>query len=427
MKNVSTFLLVSLFCFFLFDSSTPQSEIFSPPSEFVQFNTIPPEYSTIGGTATFLGPFANTARTIQFLIHDTLLIDLVGKELQGISFRLPVSATSNWPVDEGTYPNYDIYLSESVAPSARSLTFADNVVGPQTQVRSGSLVIPADSYTFGLVPNNWGPEITFNNYWLYNGGHLLIEIRSSIPNTTSRSVDAIGTSTAGYGTLFSACWASGSTATSGSQGNFCILRLTSDVPVPVELTSFTTNTITNTVELQWITASELNNSGFEIQRKFNTSEFESIGFINGNGTTTEESNYSFTDYNLTEGQYSYRLKQIDFDGTFEFSNEINVEINSPENFSLAQNYPNPFNPSTTIKYSIPNVTLSGVEGSRVQLKVFDVLGNEVATLVNEYKNAGSYEVDFSTTGGATSLSSGVYFYKLSAGSFVQTKKMILLK
>jgi len=423
MKNVSTFLLVSLFSFFLFNSSTPQSDIVDPPTEFAQFNTIPPEYGSVGGTATFIGPLASTARTIQFLIHDTLLTDLVGKDLQGISFRLPGSATSNWPAAEVTYPTYDIYLSESVTPSARSLTFADNVVGPQTQVRSGPLVIPTDSYTFGLVPNDFGPQITFNNFWLYNGGHLLIEIRSSVPNTTSRSVDAIGTSTSGYGTLFSACWASGSTATSGSQGNFCILRLTSDSPVPVELTSFTANTINNNVELEWVTASELNNAGFEIQRKLNNSDFESIGFIIGNGTTTEVSNYSFTDYNLTEGQYSYRLKQLDFDGTFEFSNEINVEINAPENYYLGQNYPNPFNPNTTIKFSIPNVTLSGVEGSRVTLTVYDVLGTEIAILVNEEKPAGSYEVSFD----ASSLTSGAYFYKLQSGSFVQTKKMILIK
>ncbi|HCY77070.1 MAG TPA: hypothetical protein DHV28_14200 [Ignavibacteriales bacterium] len=95
----------------------------------------------------------------------------------------------------------------------------------------------------------------------------------------------------------------------------------------------------------------------------------------------------------------------------------------PEKFSLFQNYPNPFNPSTTIRYSIPNVTLSGVEGSRVQLRIYDILGNEVATLVNEYKPAGMYNLQFTMN----NLASGIYFYRLTAGSFVQTKKMILLK
>ena len=104
--------------------------------------------------------------------------------------------------------------------------------------------------------------------------------------------------------------------------------------------------------------------------------------------------------------------------------DVNEAINNlPQQFSLEQNYPNPFNPSTTIKYSIPDVTLSGVEGFRVQLKVYDVLGNEVATLVNEEKPVGSYEVTFDVS----NLSSGVYFYKLTAGAFTETKKMIVLK
>ncbi len=357
MKNVLTFLLISLFFLYFSYSSAQQSEVLNPPTEIAQYKVIPPEYATIGGTATFIGPLASTARTIQFLIHDSLLTDFVGQELQGFSFRLPGSATTNWPAAEVTYPNYDIYLSESVDPSARSLTFANNIVGTQTQVRTGPLVIPADSYTFNQVPNEFGPEISFNNYWLYNGGNLLIEIRSSVPNSTSRSVDALSTTTTGYGTSFSACWASGSTATSGSQGNFCILRLTADNPIPVELTSFTANTLRNKVELKWVTATEINNSGFEIQRKLNSSEFQSIGFVTGNGTTTGKSNYTFTDINLPIGQYIYRLKQIDFDGTYEFSNEINVEVNSPEDYSLAQNYPNPFNPSTTISSQVISIVV----------------------------------------------------------------------
>ncbi|MCK7526056.1 MAG: T9SS type A sorting domain-containing protein [Ignavibacteriales bacterium] len=138
-----------------------------------------------------------------------------------------------------------------------------------------------------------------------------------------------------------------------------------------------------------------------------------------------------TDQSPVAGKSYYRLKQIDFDGSFEYSNIVEVDLNIPTQFSLEQNYPNPFNPSTKIKYSIPNVTLSGVEGSRVILKVYDVLGNEVATLVNEEKPAGNYEVNFN----ASKLSSGVYFYKLrvedpstsSGEGFVQTKKMILLR
>ena len=204
--------------------------------------------------------------------------------------------------------------------------------------------------------------------------------------------------------------------------------------VPVELTTFTAIAQYNYVELNWATATELNNLGFEIQKspsptpslregaleQFN---WQPIGFVNGNGTSTEIINYTFTDLNPLEGKSFYRLKQIDFDGTFEYSNIIEVDFSLPIGFSLEQNYPNPFNPTTTIKYSVPNVTLGGAKGSNVQLKIYDVLGNEVATLINEEKPAGNYEIRFD----AAKLSSGVYFYQLKAERFLETKKMILLR
>jgi len=144
--------------------------------------------------------------------------------------------------------------------------------------------------------------------------------------------------------------------------------------------------------------------------------WRSIGFVNGNGTTTEPQSYSFVDKLLEAGKYQYRLKQIDFDGTFEYSDIIEVEINPPTKFSLEQNYPNPFNPITKINYSIKNAGL-------VQIKIYDILGSEVATLVNEEKAAGKYEVNFNSS----SLASGVYIYKIQAGSFISSKKMMLLK
>src|SRR5574338_1315859 len=200
--------------------------------------------------------------------------------------------------------------------------------------------------------------------------------------------------------------------------------------IPVELTSFTSSVEENNVTLNWQTATETNNSGFDIERNTPLNPlsrepvpiyreeaegrgvWEKIGFVIGKGTTTEINNYSFVDDEpLTQKTY-YRLKQIDFDGTFSYSNEVDVDVNAPLTFSLEQNYPNPFNPNTTIKYSIPNVTLSGVEGSRVQLKVYDVLGNEIAVLVNEEQSAGTYNVEFRMQN--LELSSGIYFYKLQA-------------
>jgi hypothetical protein len=189
--------------------------------------------------------------------------------------------------------------------------------------------------------------------------------------------------------------------------------------IPVELVSFNANIFKDKVDLHWSTATEINNSGFNIERS-NGGEFKVLGFVTGHGTTTEIQNYSFTDNNVSTGKYSYRLKQIDLDGTYEYSKTIEVEITSPLEFSLAQNYPNPFNPSTTIKYAISSKQL-------VQLKVFDILGREIVALVNEEQSAGNYEVEFKSSVGSLQLASGIYFYKLQTGSFVQTRKMILLR
>jgi len=187
-------------------------------------------------------------------------------------------------------------------------------------------------------------------------------------------------------------------------------------PVPVELVSFTANTNNNNVELNWSTATEVNNKGFDLQRRSENQDYKSIAFIDGYGTTTERQNYYFKDQSLSEGTYYYRLKQLDFNGEFDYSDEIIVEISNPVSFDLAQNYPNPFNPSTKINYTI-------AEAGFTSLKVYDVLGNEVATLVNGEKPAGEYDVEFS----GSELNSGIYFYQLKAGSFIETKKMQLIK
>ncbi len=185
--------------------------------------------------------------------------------------------------------------------------------------------------------------------------------------------------------------------------------------IPVELTSFTASTSEGEVTLNWSTATETNSSGFEIEKR-QDSEWERIGFVEGHGTTTERQKYSYIDRNVTTGKYLYRLKQIDFDGSYEYSKVVDVDINSPIDFALQQNFPNPYNPSTIIKYSLPIKT-------QIQLIVFNALGEELRQLVNEEKEAGNYEIEFN----ASSLPSGVYFYQLIAGNFVETKKMILIK
>ena len=188
------------------------------------------------------------------------------------------------------------------------------------------------------------------------------------------------------------------------------------VALPVEISSFTSNVISGNVLLQWNTATEVNNYGFEVEKQSSINNWSKIGFVEGNGTTNAPKSYSFTD-KAVAGKTSYRLKQIDRDGKFEYSQTIEVTAaNTPKEFALAQNYPNPFNPTTVISYQLP------VSGN-VSLKIFDILGKEVAVLVNEVKEAGSYSAQFD----GTKLSSGLYFYKLTTNQFSSIRKMLLLK
>ena len=190
-------------------------------------------------------------------------------------------------------------------------------------------------------------------------------------------------------------------------------------PVPVELSSFTAEYSNNSIILNWQTETEINNRGFEIEKSNLTKKigWESISFIEGKGTTSEKNNYSFTDKNLSAGKYSYRLKQIDFDGTFEYSDVVEVDVLLPHEFILEQNYPNPFNPTTLIRFHLPIET-------KVSVKIYNVLGKEVATLVNETKESGIHDIEFTNNG---QFSSGIYFYTISTESFTDTKKFILLK
>jgi len=198
-----------------------------------------------------------------------------------------------------------------------------------------------------------------------------------------------------------------------------------DPLLPVELSSFTSTINRRDVTLNWTTVSEVNNSGFDIERRDSRSQtqdvWNKVGYVNGNGTSSTAHSYSFTDRGLNSGKYNYRLKQIDFNGNFEYFNLSNeVIIGVPSNFELSQNYPNPFNPSTKINYDLPF-------DSKVSIKLFDMSGKEVANLVSEVKTAGYYTVNFN----ASNLSSGVYFYKIIAegngNNFVATKRMALIK
>jgi hypothetical protein len=187
-------------------------------------------------------------------------------------------------------------------------------------------------------------------------------------------------------------------------------------PFPVELSSFTGMVINNTIQLNWQTETEVDNYGYEIERQVNESEWSNIGFVKGYGNSNSPKRYKFTDINPAGGsKFRYRLKQIDNDGTYEYSDIVDVEF-VPTEFALYQNYPNPFNNSTLIKFSLP-------EAGKVSIRVYSTAGEEITELVNKDYEAGYHKVEFNVR----SYASGVYFYRLQAGDYIETKKMVLMK
>lgn len=276
--------------------------------------------------------------------------------------------------------------------------------GPYTQAgvdiaASNDNLVPVSTYLHVL--NN---ELTHNSPVSYTGGQVVFEFTYTAPDTALPQ------------TLYA-------TGSSRKYWNFAVdkpIVILGDVPV--ELVSFNASIVNSSVLLNWQTSTETNNKGFMIERKLND-EWQNISFLQGNGTTTETSQYNFTDNSVPQtysGKISYRLNQIDFNGSNHYSNTIEIDYSTVSSFSLLQNYPNPFNPSTVIEYSIPDNSGKSVP---VTLKIYDVLGNELMTLVNTSQVSGNYKVRFNGSG----LSSGVYIYQLKYGNLSQTKKMVLNK
>ncbi len=357
------------------------------------------------------------------------------------------TASSNFPVTPGAFqltPGGDPYIADAFVTKLNNLGSAliySTYLGGQGDDLGRSIVLASDgsiiltgwtnsdnfpSTPDAYQPSNGGTQDVFVtkvnldgsalDYSTYLGGSNL-DYGFYLATDTDGNVSVTGWT---QSTNFPTSSGAYQTAYGGGDYDAFVTKFLVDL-IPVELTSFYANVSEDKVNLNWSTSTETNNSGFNIERS-SGSEFQVIGFAAGHGTTTEIQSYTFTDDNVSNGKYSYRLKQIDLDGTFEYSKTIEVEVTTPLEFSLAQNYPNPFNPSTTIKYNIPSEG-TGLALSAVTLKVYDVLGKEVATLVNEEKPAGNFEIEFD----ATHLSSGVYYYQLRTGEFVETKKMILLR
>ena len=342
--------------------------------------------------------------------------------------------------DKGEW--FEIYNAESDDVNIDGYIIKDNGSESHTINNGGSLIIPAGGFIVLGINNdnatNGGLTVDYqyNGFSLGNGDDEVILVYSdgttiidkveydngsTFPDPSGASMvlkdltadNNVGsnwtTSTQREGSY------DGSGSDKGSPG-----ALGSDAVLPVELQSFVAKTNGNSVVLNWQTTTEVNNYGFEIQRSTEKATWNKIGFVEGNGTSNSPKEYSFTDVVSQSGKYSYRLKQIDIDGSYKYSNVVEVNVGSPEKFELGQNYPNPFNPTTTIEYSIPNV---GASEQNVQLKIYDVLGRKVATLINQKQSPGNYKVKFD----ASKLNSGVYFYTLRTGDFVSTKKMIIMK
>jgi hypothetical protein len=204
-------------------------------------------------------------------------------------------------------------------------------------------------------------------------------------------------------------------------GQFSTILKYTNGSVPVELISFTGRLNGSNVTLNWGTATEINNYGFEIEkmagkRQTDAGSWEKIGFVNGTGTTTFAHYYSFADKNVSAGNYTYRLKQIDQNGKFTYSKTIEVNTGVPAEFVLLQNYPNPFNPSTIIRFEVP-------KSSRIKLTIYNMIGETVKVLSDAIYEAGVYEKSFD----ARDLASGVYIYQLRANDFIMSKKMVLTK
>jgi hypothetical protein len=280
----------------------------------------------------------------------------------------------------------------------------------------------ASKYGMGWSSSAWFP--TTNNLWVWSqvtGGTtaLLTAIDVATDVTVGSYTFTLPGGSVGIPGGAEVCILNGEYVLLLNYQNFAIGCYFIAV-VPVELTSFTATAQTNSVVLNWSTSTETNNQGFEIERAHN-GIVETVGFVAGFGTTSEPKSYSFVDSNVEPGIYSYRLKQIDYDGTFKLHMAQQVEVFAPAEFSLTQNYPNPFNPSTKIDFSL-------AVDSRVTLNIYNVLGEQVATLLNSNIAAGSHSVDFNAAG----LNSGVYLYKINAvgidgQEFTQVRKMTLTK
>jgi hypothetical protein len=290
--------------------------------------------------------------------------------------------------------------------------------------RWGGAIPMPDEIMFDLGQNEMVAQTRFS-FFLWNSGRIYIySVYSSMDGNSWSAITENDTSSSSEWSVLNfnpvECRYIKLVSISNNQSQWAGIyeaELWGENLIPVELESFSAEANKEgNVVLSWTTSTETNNSSFVIERRQENNQYTPIGTVQGKGTSTLPNSYTFTDNTVRAGTYIYRLKQIDFNGSVSYSKPVTVEVAVPTSFILSQNYPNPFNPATTISFSVP-------EESFVTLKVYDILGNEVKTLVYEKKSQGTYKVQFN----AVNMTSGVYFYRIQAGSFVAVRKMILIK
>jgi hypothetical protein len=322
------------------------------------------------------------------------------------------------------YSNNDIFIAK-YDPYGNCL-WAKQAGGSGDDVGNS---ISADPYGNGYVTGYFLGNVTFGTFQLTGFGNNDMFVAKYDPQgnclwtqkaggTYNDRGNGISLDASGNGYVSGVFQETASFGTLQLSGGGAFITKISNNSVPVELSSFTGTSANNTVRLEWVTITETNNNFFNIEKKDPNELWRIIGEIKGAGNSLVPRKYSFYDKEIpTNRKYSYRLKQIDYNGQYKYSAEIEVEIKLiPKEYSLQQNFPNPFNPSTVINYSVPRA-------GQVILKLYNILGKEIALLINEFKEPGNYYYEFI----GKNLNSGVYLYKFQAGNFVSVKKMIMIK